>query len=471
MSAVTVGARRRRSARSGGKAPTWVRIYFVAVSLPVIGILLVTTPTAWRSSDVSAGELAVWLLVVVAADLAPVPVWQSVTLSMSLPVTLAAGMLFPAPIAGSIAFAGSLDQREFKGEVSLDRAVYNRSQVALSVFLASSAFHATGASVMHWPSVLFPASLALAVDFFSNTVLVAFPLRALAHVSMRAALRNIIGSPSVRQHVVSYVSVGMLAVTLATLVTRAGSWGVLVFLAPLFIARRELLRASQVEESARRIEEKNRALLATVESVAEERRDERLVVAGELHDEVLPPLFKVHLMGQVLRRDLDSGRLLSLDDDLPDLLSAIDAAQGAIRGMLGDLRRSPLGPGGLVPTLRRLVQQLEAEGSSRLHMSTSQIECSPMTQLLVYQIAREALVNAVRHAHANSIRVRLWQDDAVIRLVVEDDGVGFATGTREGHFGLQMMAERAEAAQGSAIIDSEPGSGTRVAATIPVNIR
>ena len=54
-----------------------------------------------------------------------------------------------------------------------------------------------------------------------------------------------------------------------------------------------------------------------------------MVVAGELHDEVLPPLFKVHLMGQVLRQDLDSGQLLNLDCDLPELLSATPGWPGS----------------------------------------------------------------------------------------------------------------------------------------------
>ena len=80
-----------------------------------------------------------------------------------------------------------------------------------------------------------------------------------------------------------------------------------------------------------------------------------MVVAGELHDEVLPPLLKVHLMGQVLKQDLRAGRLLDLDDDLPGAaIRHPEVAQGAIREVLGDLRRSSLGPGGLTPTIRLL---------------------------------------------------------------------------------------------------------------------
>ena len=177
-------------------------------------------------------------------------------------------------------------------------------------------------------------------------------------------------------------------------------------------------------------------------------------------------------MGQVLRRDLDSGRLLSLDEDLPELLSATDAAQAAIRNLVGDLRRSPLGPGGLVPTLRLLVQQLETETSARVQLSTTDIECTAITQLLVYQIAREALTNAIRHSVATLIKVRVWQDGSSVRLSVEDDGRGFATDVaKQDHFGLQLIRERVEAAQGSVFLDSAPGRGTRIVASLPTTIR
>jgi signal transduction histidine kinase len=447
-------------------------VYFFLFSIPVIAGLLLLAPSSWRSSGLRWPELAAWLLVVVVADLYPVPVWKSVTLSMSLPVTLAAGMLYPPPVAGLIALVGSLDLREFRGQIELDRALYNRSQVALTVTCASLAFHAFGASAAEWPEMLVGATFALAIDFALNTMFVAFPLRTLSQHSYLTVLRNIIGSPTPRQHILSYLCVGTLAVSLTAVVTVAGEGGIIVFLAPLFIARRELLQAGRLHESAERLQEKNRALIAAVERAADERRDERLAVAGELHDEVLPPLFKVHLMGQVLRRDLDSGRLLSLDEDLPELLSATDAAQAAIRSLVGDLRRSPLGPGGLVPTLRLLVQQLETETSARVELFTTDIDCTAITQLLVYQIAREALTNAVRHSEATSIKVRVWQEGPTVRLTVEDDGLGFAPDVaKPDHFGLQLIRERVEAAQGTIFLDSTPGRGTRIFASLPTTIR
>jgi signal transduction histidine kinase len=473
MSSTTVGvAGGPTASEHTGFAPAWLRFYFIAFSTPVIACLVLLASSSWRSSGLRWSDLAAWLLIVALADLTPVPVWRSVTLSMSLPVTLAAGMLYPPAVAGLIALLGSLDIRELRGQIAVDRALYNRSQVALTVFCASLAFHATGVAAGNWPEVLVAATLALVVDFVLNTMFVAFPMRTLSQHSYIAVLSNMIGSPSLREHVVSYLCVGTLAVSLTAVVNVAGAGGSIVFLAPLFIARRELLHAGRLKESAERIQEKNRALIAAIESNADERRDERLAVAGELHDEVLPPLFKVHLMGQVLRRDLDSGRLLSLDEDVPELLAATDAAQDAVRSLVGDLRRSPLGPGGLMPTLKLLVQKLEMESDARIELITSHVDCTPMTQLLAYQIAREALTNAVRHSGARTIKLHVWQEDVSVRLSVEDDGVGFSVGgAKQGHFGLQLMKERAEAAQGSVILESSLGRGTRLVASLPTTIR
>ena len=80
----------------------------------------------------------------VVADLLPVPIWGSVELMMSFPVLLASALVFPPYVAGSLSFVGTLDLREFRGEISPLRDLYNRSNVTVSVFAASWIFHRFG---------------------------------------------------------------------------------------------------------------------------------------------------------------------------------------------------------------------------------------------------------------------------------------------------------------------------------------
>jgi signal transduction histidine kinase len=94
----------------------------------------------------------------------------------------------------------------------------------------------------------------------------------------------------------------------------------------------------------------------------------------------------------------------------------------------------------------------------------------PIVRDDVYRIGREAIINAFRHASANSINVSLEYRDKGFRLVVRDDGRGLDPELvrfgREGHFGLPGMRERAEKIGGQLRVLSRPGSGTDVELTI-----
>jgi signal transduction histidine kinase len=413
-------------------------------------------------------DLVSWAAIVAAVDLIPVRVWGSVTVSMSFPVALAAGMIFSPAEAAFIAFVGSFDPRELKGEVSLAKSIFNRSQVAASVMGGAAAFHAMGGSITSWPVVLVPGFVALVLDSGINFLLVTSAVAIEDRVAPRGVLGKMFGA-SPWHYLAGYLLLGVLALPLTAAFAIGGVWAVLLFIAPLVLAREMFRQTQHVLHATERIRQKDVALLGAASELVQERKDERLALAGELHDEVLPSLFKVHLMGQVLKQDLAGGKLLELDDDLPELLLATDAAQRAIRDLLGDLRRSPLGAAGLMPTLRLLVDQLASAGAPPVILDIDESTSTPLAQLLAYQAIREALHNAAKHAKASSIEVRLWEDDRMLRVSVTDDGTGFAWAAVDGsrHFGLQIMKERIEAAGGTMFIDSRLSVGTLVAASVP----
>jgi signal transduction histidine kinase len=439
-----------------------------SVVIPVGGFLVVELITSFSKTQPLLPTLFLWLGVIAVTDLLPVPLWGQLILALSLPILLAAGMVYPAPVVGLLAFMGSTDPRELRREVTLAHGLHNRSQVALSSMAASWVFHSLSGDARHWPVVLLVALPAVVADLLVNLSMVALATRLAYGHSVRKVLANVTGGDS-RTFFSSYVCFGLIAVLLALVFETAGTWGLLAFIIPVSLARQVFVQSHRLRDMVEAVVGKSRMLLTVSERIAEERREERLALAAGLHDEVLPPLYKVHLMGQVVRQDLATGQLLALDNDVPDLVQATERASDATRTLIRDLRRSPLGRGGLADTLRLLVRDLAQESSARIHLEVEAVGGAPVVQLLAYQVAREALRNAIRHAHARNIWVRLVRDGADMRLVVEDDGCGFLPESvnADSHFGLQLMRERVELAGGVFQVESEKEQGSRIVARLP----
>jgi signal transduction histidine kinase len=427
--------------------------------------LAVGTP---QSVGLGLSKLLIWLPLVVIADLLPVPVFGDLTLALSLPILLAAAMLFAPSAVGLLAFLGSTDSREFRREVTLGRAIFNRSQVALSVTAASFVFHSLNGNPADWPRVLVIAWLALVSDCAVNASLVVLGWRLAGLSSTREALSVLVGGQPI-PFLFSYASLGLAALLLAVVFEVGGDWGLLAFAIPVVLARQAFVLSARLREMATAVSDKSRALLSLSERVAEERREERLTVAAGLHDELLPPLYKVHLMGQVLRRDLASGRLLNLEDDLPELVDATEQASEATRELIRGLKDSAIGTGGLIQTLGLLIRDLQSTTATEIGLTAEEVGGSPVVQLLAYQVAREALRNAIRHARAKKVRIMVVPDPPDMRIVIEDDGYGFDPYSvdEEQHFGLRLMRERVELAGGVLHLESTPGRGTRIVVRLP----
>ena len=105
----------------------------------------------------------------------------------------------------------------------------------------------------------------------------------------------------------------------------------------------------------------------------------------------------------------------------------------------------------------------------RLHVSpkaADRLTPEQATQLL--PIAREALSNSLRHAAAQTISLTLQLHDGMVRMMVEDDGVGFDAGTIHSHgHGLKNMEQRARTLGGRFEVRSDPGHGTRMVCDLP----
>jgi signal transduction histidine kinase len=330
-------------------------------------------------------------------------------------------------------------------------------------------FAAVAADAEDLPRVFLAAVLAVGVDCLINYGIVAGVLALHDGISYKAALSQLhFGTPI--EFAATWAAFGLLSLTLVETYESAGLWALVIFSVPLLLARQALAGGRRLESAHRRIATQSQAIRTASATLDDERRDERLALAAGIHDELLPSLFKVHLMGQVLRQDLATGQLLALEEDLPELLQATNTASESMRALIRGLRESPIGSAGLEGMLKSLAEHFHMESAVPIEVVVrSEIQGPDRSQVLVYQVAREAIRNAVRHARPNMIRVSLEGDGTYIGLVVEDDGFGFvpAAVDRSKHFGLELIRERVELAGGLLQVDSTLGTGTSVSIRIP----
>src|SRR5207244_3097554 len=126
------------------------------------------------------------------------------------------------------------------------------------------------------------------------------------------------------------------------------------------------------------------------------------------------------------------------------------------------------GRAGLADTLSLLVNHLQDEFGTHVLARIDSVNVQPSTQLLIYQVAREALLNAMKYSGAMAVSLNLVQTGDVVEMTVEDHGRGFdESNVDTRHFGLTLMRERVSAASGELSIRSNPGQGTYVRARFP----
>ncbi len=203
-------------------------------------------------------------------------------------------------------------------------------------------------------------------------------------------------------------------------------------------------------------------------AMTQAQEEERARLSRELHDETVQTLVALGQRAQMVQRTVERDPVRAAER-LAELRAMIGEAVEEVRRFSRALRPVYLEELGLVPALEALTREVRAT----LQVSGSAYRLSPEQEVTLYRIAQEALNNAVRHAQASRMGVELTFADEAITLQVWDDGVGFAVPdqfhnlSRNGHFGLLGMHERAQAAGGRLTITSAPGRGTTVTVMLP----
>jgi signal transduction histidine kinase len=194
---------------------------------------------------------------------------------------------------------------------------------------------------------------------------------------------------------------------------------------------------------------------------------ERTRWARELHDDTLQQLAGLRMLLSGARRSGDAERMSGA---IEQALEQITTAVGDLRSLITELRPAALDELGITPALESLVARFERQTDLAVALDVDlgdQPRFAPEVESTVYRLVQEALTNIAKHARAGQVTVRIRDRDDEIALEVRDDGAGFDPQHSSSGFGLIGMRERLALVNGTLRVESSPGAGTVLHASIP----
>jgi signal transduction histidine kinase len=197
---------------------------------------------------------------------------------------------------------------------------------------------------------------------------------------------------------------------------------------------------------------------------------ERNRLARELHDSVAQSLYSVTLYAEAAARLIGSDRAPDAAEHLRDLGTTAREALREMRLLIFELSPPALETRSLADAIQTRLDAVESRGGMTVQFRVEGTErLGRRCRQELYQIAQEALNNALKHSRAQKVTILLEFDGAETRLTISDDGVGFQPeqARKGGGLGLRGMKERVERIGGSLRVQSNPQGGTSVAVTAP----
>jgi two-component system, NarL family, sensor histidine kinase UhpB len=231
------------------------------------------------------------------------------------------------------------------------------------------------------------------------------------------------------------------------------------------------LNQMAVSLDAERQLEQNRQLTQLIQQHIE---DERRSLARELHDELGQYVTAIKTFAVAI--------VNKTKDKTPDIAASaqtiVAAANHIYDGMhniIRQLRPAAMDNMGLIETLRDMVAGYQAQHAGlniQLHVSGRFQPMGENVNINIYRIVQEAVNNAIKHAHAQSINVHIVSSEDELLLTINDDGVGMPLEAidQTRHFGLLGMRERVQALHGQfkIVSETEAGAGTALEIRLPI---
>ncbi|MBB6447271.1 sensor histidine kinase [Bacillus benzoevorans] len=206
--------------------------------------------------------------------------------------------------------------------------------------------------------------------------------------------------------------------------------------------------------------------------IIEAQEEERRRLSREIHDGPAQMMANVMLRSDLIEKIFRERGADEAMAEIRNVKKMVRDALYEVRHIIYDLRPMALDDLGLVPALRKYMQTTE----DYFNTSRIQLVCLGEERRLpakyevsFFRLIQESVQNAMKHAEANEVLVKLENYKDKITIIIQDDGKGFDKETRkESSFGLIGMRERVDLLDGELTIDSEIGKGTTVTIKVPL---
>lgn len=206
--------------------------------------------------------------------------------------------------------------------------------------------------------------------------------------------------------------------------------------------------------------------------IIEAQEAERKKLSREIHDGPAQMLANVMVRSDLTERIFRERGPEEALLEIKSLKQMVRSALAEVRRIIYDLRPMALDDLGLIPTLRKYLQTIgeyNSEIDFKFQIYGQEKRLEPNYEVALFRLAQEAVQNAIKHANASLIQVKLELLNDKGTLTVRDNGRGFEPHKqKEGSFGIMGMNERVETLEGEMTIQSSVGGGTLVYIQIPL---
>ncbi|MED1204363.1 sensor histidine kinase [Heyndrickxia acidicola] len=209
--------------------------------------------------------------------------------------------------------------------------------------------------------------------------------------------------------------------------------------------------------------------------VIEAQEEERKRLSREIHDGPAQMLANLLLRSDLIEKVYAEKGTDEAFKEIKNMKKMARSSLSEVRRIIYDLRPMALDDLGLLPTLKKYLATIEEYNmGTSIHFTNigDDLRLPPNYEVALFRLVQESVQNALKHAQASEINVKIEVKKDFVVVVVKDNGVGFDVSTKkEGSFGIVGMKERVEILDGTVTINSKKGMGTVVIVQVPLLVR